>query len=285
MYALKYPFIFITYLWLRFDPIIYLTFRKDWTPRYEFMANIFGEKDIDRFLKHRVKLVKARNKKLPPIIRPKHIDEKVEGFIKANLKTKTGKATRLSIINKLIFWAIDEEINRFNIDSHKTRTTIIESLLSVIFQNSIGNEASLILNGLEKIVFSRATYLGSKGEPSPVVHDAIIAGVGRILTSHFNELTRLRDERLDKLTKVQLIKEINDANKDKGSLAFSASITNKNDDYKHKYPLEDKYTKLLIQILKHYRFSAWPDSRERAISLIEAMESQLGFKLETSLDT
>lgn len=284
MHPIKYPFIFIAYAWLRFDPIIYLAFRKDWTPRYEFMASIFGEKDVSKFLKYRVKLVKARNKKLPPIIQPNQVDEKVEQFIKSNVKTKTGRKNRIEIINKFIFWATDEEINRFNIDSYKTRSSIIEALLSVIFQNSIGDEACVILKGLKKIVFSRTTYLGSKGEPSPVVHDTIIAGVGRILVSHFNELSRLRDERLDKLTKVQLIKEINEANKEKGSLAFSARTIRKNDDYKHKFPLEDKYTNLLIEILKHYRFSAWPDSRERAVSLIKDMESQLGFSLESTLD-
>ena len=284
MNPFKYPFIFLAYLWLRFDPIIYLTFRKDWTPRYEFMANVFGEKDVTSFLKHRVKLVKARNKKQPDVIVPKQIEDRVEDFINQNIKTKTGKDKRTEIINQLIFWATDEEINRFNIDSYKTRTRIIDSLLGLIFQNSIGDEACIILKGLKKIVFSRSTYLGSMGEPSPVVHDSIIAGVGRILTSHFNELTRLRGERLDKLTKVQLIKEINESSKNNSSLAFSAQITRKNDEFKHKYPLENKYTQLLIKILRHYRFSAWPDSRDRAISLIESMEKQLGFKLEETLN-
>ncbi|MBU1085275.1 MAG: hypothetical protein ABIJ43_03155 [Candidatus Beckwithbacteria bacterium] len=277
MYIFKYPFIFFTYLWLRFDPIIYLTFRKDWAPRYEFMASIFGEKNINRFFKYRIQLVKARNKILSPIISPKHAENKIQEFITINVNTKIGKIQRIDIINELIFWATDEEINRQNIDSYKTRITIIEALLGVIFKNTIGEETDIILKGLEKIVFSRTTYLGSKGEPSPVVHDAIITNVGHILTSHFNEVTRLRDEKLDTLTKVQLIKEINESSNGKGSMAFSAGITKKNDEYKHKYPLENNHANLLIKILKHYCFSAWPDSRERAINLIKTMEKQLGF--------
>ena len=284
MNPIKKFFIFVTYIWLRFDPIIYITFRKDWNPRYDFMKNMFGEKDTHKFLKKRVKLVKRRKKPLTPIILPSMVEKKVNLFLKTSPNTKIGKNKRNAIIDKLIFWGTDSEINRSNIDSYKTRYTIIDSLLSHMFQNSLTSEAAIILEGLNKMVFSRVTYLGSKGEPSPVVHDAIISGVGRILTAHFAEITRLRDERLDKLTKVKMIKEIQKAQKDRGSLAFSADITKKNDEFKNKYPLEDTQAKQLLEVLNHYRFSAWPKSRERAIELIESMEKQLGFKLDQSFN-
>lgn len=284
MNPIKYFFVFLTYLWLRFDPVIYLTFRKDWNPRYDFMKNLYGEKDTRKFLSHRVKLAKKRKKPKAPIITPTTIEKNVNLFLKISPDSKTGKNKRKAIIEKLIFWGTDSEINRSNIDSFKTRHTIIDSLLSHMFQNSIISEAGLILEGLSKMVFSRVTYLGSKGEPSPVVHDAIISGVGRILTAHFNEFTRLRDERLDKLTKVKMIKEIQQAKKDTGSLAFSADIVRKDDEFKHKYPLDEKQAKQLMKTLKHYRFSAWPESRQKAIELIESMEKQLGFQLDQSFN-
>lgn len=279
MNPFKYFFMFLSYLWLRLDPIIYITFRKNWTPRYEFLASIFGEKDTDRFLKHRVQVVKARHQKKPPVILPSQVDKKTQEFLKAKPDTTLGRYKRKEVINTLIFWATDTAINQYNIDSYKTRSIIVDSLLNLMFQNSLTDESVIILNGLKKIVFSRVTYLGAKGEPSPVVHDTIIAGVGHLLTAHYNELVRQRDEKLDKLTKIKLIKEIKKADKDTGSLAFSGT-PRKADEYKHQFPLETKYAQLLLKILKHYRFSAWPDSRQRAKNLIESMEEQLGFKLE-----
>ena len=96
--AFKKFLLFIVYIWLRFDPAIRLAFGKKWTPRYEFMANLFGEKDAENFLKHRVKLVKARNKKLAPYILPSEIDEKTMVFSKINHDTKTGLKKRQQII-------------------------------------------------------------------------------------------------------------------------------------------------------------------------------------------
>jgi len=279
MNPVKYFFMFLSYLWLRFDPIIYLTFRKNWTPRYEFFASIFGEVEANKFLRKRVALVKARSQLKPPVILPSMIDKKVQAFLKTSPKTSAGRAKRKEAINRLIFWATDTAINEYNIDSYKTRSTIIGSFLNIMFQNALLEESELVLNGLKQIVFSRVTYLGAKGEPSPVVHDVIISGVGRLLSHHFNEVVRQRDEKLDKLIKIKLIKEIKQADKDTGSLAFSGP-TKKDDSYKHQFPLEKKYAQLLLKILDHYRFSAWPESRQRAINLIDSMEKQLGFKLE-----
>ena len=152
-----------------------------------------------------------------------------------------------------------------------------------MFQNSLASELETILTGLQKIVFSRITYLGIKGEPSPIVHDTIIAGIGRILTSHFNEVIRLRNEQLDKLTKIKMIKEIQKAKKDTGSLAFSGDAVSKNDDFRNKFPLENSQSKKLLKILNHYQFSAWPESRDKAIELKSSMEKQLGFSLEEGL--
>ena len=74
---MKNAFIFLIYAWLRFDPIIRLAFGKRWTPRYEFMASLFGEKDAENFLKNRVKIVKARDKKSAPYVTPSNVDEKI----------------------------------------------------------------------------------------------------------------------------------------------------------------------------------------------------------------
>jgi len=279
MNPLKYVLMLLAYLWLRFDPILYMTFRKDWTPRYEFLANIFGEIAAEKFLAHRVDLVKARNKILPPIVLSADVDKKITEFLTTKPLAQPNKTKRLEIINRLIFWAVDPEINRFNIDSYKSRSAIVDALLNPIFQNSLAGEINCILDGLKTIVFSRVTYLGSKGEPSPIVHNVILSGAARILTSHFNELVRLRDEKLDKLTKVRLIKEINQAKGETGSLAFSAEPRIE-EDFQARYPLPNYQAKLLWKILTHYRFSAWPESREKAAKLINSFHKQLGFPPE-----
>jgi hypothetical protein len=276
---MKKIFLFLIYAWLRFDPIIRLAFGKSWTPRYEFMASLFGEADTESFLEHRVKLVKARDRKAAPYILPSNIDEEITKFLKINQDTKTGLKKRKQIIKKLISWAIDPDINAQNIESYKTRSEIAKSLLGVIFQNSLADESELILSGIKKIVFSRITYLGSKGEPSPIVHNTIIAGVGRVLNTHFSEVVRLRNEKLEDLTKIKIIKEIKNDEKGTGSLAFSGTHR-KDDPYRHKFPLAQKKARMLISILKHYQYSAWPESRETAIELIKMMESKLGFDLE-----
>lgn len=280
MNPIKYFFMLVVYTWLRFDLILYITFRKDWQPRLDFMAAFFGEKDSEKFLIHRGKLAKRRKKEFPPPVLPSTALKKVNQFLTLKPSSSLGKRKRKEAIEQLIFWATDSETNRTNIDSYKTRQVIVESLLEPIFQNALIEEGDLILESLTKIVFSRITYIGSKGEPSPIVHDSIISGVGRILISHFNEVVHLRDEKLDKLTKVKMIKEIQKAKKETGSLAFSGDIDRKNDQFRNKYPLNTSQAKILFKILKHYKFSAWPDSREQAEELIKRMESQLGFDLE-----
>ncbi|MBU1322791.1 hypothetical protein KKE75_01900 [Patescibacteria group bacterium] len=279
MNPIKYVLMFFAYLWLRFDPILYITFRKDWTPRYEFLASIFGETDTEKFLAQRINLVKARNKILPPIILLTDVDKKITEFLTIKPSAKLNKTQRLAILDQLIFWAVDPEINRFNIDSYKSRSAIVDGLLNIIFQNSLISEINCILDGLKKIVFSRVTYLGSKGEPSPIVHNVILSGTARILISHFNEVVRLRDEKLEKMTKVKLIKEIQKSKGETGSLAFSAE-PRIDDDFEARYPLPNYQAKLLWKILTHYRFSAWPESREKAAKLIANFQKQLGFPPE-----
>ncbi len=243
------------------------------------MASIFGEKDAEAFLKHRVKLVKARNVPKAPMITPPIIREEVAKFLAITPDCKSKKGKRKKIIKKLVYWSLDKEINRQNINSYKTRSAITSALLGEIFQNCIGDNIDYILDSLKKIVFSRVTYIGSKGEPSPIVHDTIISGVGRILTAHFYEIERLKEIKVDQLTKIKLIKEINKAKDKTGSLAFSAD-PRKNDDFKHKYPLPDQYVKSLLKILNHYQYSAWPESREKATDIFNSLKAQMGFDLD-----
>lgn len=282
MNPFKYCLIFLTYLWLRFDIVLRIAFKNDWTPRYEFMASLFGEEDSEKFLAHRVKLVTARNKKLPPAILPGQVAKLTDEFIRQKIDTTKGRLKRQEIINTLLFWALDPEINQFNIESYQTRSAIVDNLLSVIFNNALIDEADTVLEGLKKIVFSRITYLGAKGEPSPIVHDVIISGVGRLLTSHFYEIIRLRDEKLDKLTKIKLIKEIQKNKDTAGSLAFSGE-PNLKDELQHKFPLPDKTAAMLYRILEHYLYSAWADSREKTARLLADMKKQLGFSPEEFL--
>lgn len=279
MNPVKYFFMLPVYAWLRFDVVLWLAFGHDWTPRYEFMATIFGEKDSEEFLAHRVNLVKARNKVLPPIIRPQRVEAEAAKFLAANPETKTGRAVRKAVLNELIFWALDPDINQFNIDSYKSRATIVDVMLNLLFQNSLTSEIDLILSGLKQIVFSRVTYLGPKGEVSPDVHDVILTSCSRVLSSHFNEVIRLRDAKLDKMTKIKLIKEIQKSKGQTGSLAFSAE-EKPDSEYKNQFPLPKDQARLLWEIICHYQYSAWPDSREKAQKLITGFRTKLGFDPE-----
>lgn len=277
----KYFFLLIIYLWLRFDLALRLAFGNNWKPRYEFMAQLFGETDAEQFLAHRVKLVLHRRKDKIPIILPSQVAKLTEKFLRLKVTSPAGRKERLALINRLIFWATDSEINQENVDSYKTRSTIVSALLNVLFHNSLYEESELILNSLEAIVFSRITYLGQRGEPSPIVHNVILSGVSQLLIRHFSEIVRLRDQRIDKLTTIQLIRELNKAKGGTGSLAFSAEVTNRADEYRHKFPLSPRHVFFLYRILEHYTFSAWPDSREKAVSVVNNLESQLKTSLKS----
>lgn len=283
MNPFKRRLLFLVYIWLRFDPMIRLAFGKNWTPRYEFLASFFGEEDTRRYLAARkIKIEKVRNKKPAPVVQPSQVDKQIGRFLQQSPNSKVGREKRVDMIKTLVHWALDSDINQQNVDSYKTRSAIIDAMLGPIFQNSLANEVALVLDGLKKIVFSRVTYMGSKGEPSPVVHDTIIANVGRILNSHFDEVAAIRERKLEELTKIKLIKEIKKDQENKGSLPFSATHK-KSDPYHHKFPLPDETTQLLLEILKHYRYSAWPESRKTTKELIAKMEKRLGFSLEESL--
>ncbi|MBU2052013.1 MAG: hypothetical protein U1C50_01275 [Patescibacteria group bacterium] len=281
----KYAIMFLSYLWLRFDLALRLAFGSNWKSRYEFMAQIFGAEDTEKFLAHRVKLVLHRRREQIPIILPSDVARLTRKFLRSKITSKTGRKDRLAMINKLIFWVTDPEINKENIDSYKTRSTIINALLNVIFHNSLFKESETILNSLAAIVFSRITYQGHKGEPSPEVHDVILTAVSQLLIRHFSEIVRLRDQRVDKLTTIQLIRELNKAKAGTGSLSFSGEVSKKQTEYHHKFPLSARHVYLLYQILEHYTFSAWPDSREKAISVVSNLESQLKTSLKTLVES
>lgn len=276
--AFKNFFQLLMYAWLRFDPILRLAFGHSWKPRYEFMKSLFGEKDTRDFLAKRKIIVEKRKKKIPDYILPSRIHKETKKFLETNPQTLSGLEERKKIIDQMIFWAVDPEINSHNIESYKTRSTIVGSLLGEIFQNALADEVYIILKGIKEIVFSKITYLGSKGEPSPIVHDVIIKQVSKIIDTHFSELDRIQENKLQNLTKVKLIQEIKKDKAETGSLAFSGS-GHKNDPYRNKYPLEKEQVNLLIEIIHHYQYSSWPDSRETAIKELDKFEKKLGFSL------
>jgi len=271
------------YLWLRFDPVIRLGFGTNWLPRYEFMMQIFGESATQEFFRHRQNLVQLRKKKIIPYILPSTIEQKTNEFLKIKISNKTCREKRLAIIKKLIFWATDPEINRENIDSYQTRSAIVNALFDTIFSHSLYSESDLILNSLDKIVFNRVTYQGHRGEPSPIVHDTILLSVGRLLQRHFNEIFRLRDLQIDKMTTMQILKELNKSHSGTGSIAFSGELKTQNE-FRHKFPLTAKHAKFLFAILNHYQFSAWPDSRENAKKIISDLEDQLKMPLKVAVE-
>jgi len=278
---LKYFLLFLIYIWLRFDLVLRIAFGNNWKSRFGFMAQLFGEEDAERFLAHRVNLSLKRGRPQIPIILPSDVAKLTRQFLKHKATGKTGRKDRIAIINKLIFWSTDQEINKENVDSYQTRSAIIQALLNAIFHNSLFEESELILNSLQPLVFSRVTYIGHKGEPSPIVHDVILSAVSQLLVRHFSEIVRLRDQRIDKLTTIQLIKELNKAKGGTGSLAFSGEIGHRHDEYRHKFPLSPHHVYLLYRILEHYTFSAWPDSREKAKSVVANLESQLKTDLKS----
>lgn len=271
----------LVYAWLRFDPVIRLAFGSNWKPRYDFMSQIFGEAAAREFLARRVKLALLRRPKPVSLIFPSEAERQTRAFLSLSVSTKSGRKRRLAIINRLIFWATNRLINRENIDSYKTRAAIVDSLLNPIFHNSLFEESELILASLDRVVFSRVTYLGQKGEPSPFVHDVILGGVSRLLLRHFAEVVRFRDQRLDKISTIQLIRELNKSRAGTGSLAFSADPVRRHDELRHKFPLRSRHVYLLYKILEHYTFSAWPDSRQKAREVIGQLEQQLKTNLKS----
>jgi hypothetical protein len=284
IHPFKYAVMFVAYTWLRFDPVLRLGLGNGWRARYEFLAQLFGADDAKSFFAHRGQLVELRNKPRVPVILPSQVSKMTKKFLKIKVTTKSGKIERKRIIKKLIFWATDPDINKENVDSYRTRSAIIAALLEIIFHNSLYDESELILNSLDSIVFSRVTYLGYRGEPSPIVHNVILNAVSQLLIRHFSEIVRLRDQRVDKLTTIQLIKEISKSKAGTGSLAFSGEMKHR-DDFRHKFPLSGHHARLLFNILNHYRFSAWPDSREQAEKVIEEIEQQLKTSLKTAVAT
>lgn len=281
LHPIKYFLLFLTYLWLRLDLVLRLAFGNNWKSRFEFMAQLFGREEAEKFLAHRVNLQSERNKSPVPIILPTDVAKLTRLFFRHKVTAKGGRKERLAIIRRLIFWATDPEINKENVDSYKTRSSIIEALLNVIFHNSLYEESELILESLKPIVFSRVTYIGLKGEPSPLVHNVILSAVSQLLIRHFSEIVRLRDQRLDKLTTIQLIRELSRNKGSTGSLAFSGEAVNRPDEFRHKFPLSPRHVYLLYKILEHYTFSAWPDSREKAQSVVSNLESQLKTSLKS----
>jgi hypothetical protein len=284
IHPFKYLIMFLAYAWLRFDPVLRLGFGNNWRARYDFLAQLFGAEDAKSFFAHRGQIVDIKNKPEVPIILPADVAALTRKFLKVKVTTKVGRVKRRQIIKKLIFWATDAEINRENVDSYMTRSAIIHSLLEVIFHNSLYKESELILNSLDGIVFSRVTYLGHRGEPSPIVHNVILNAVSQLLIRHFSEIVRLRDQRVDKLTTIQLIKEISKGKAGTGSLAFSGEMKQR-DEFQHKFPLSGHHVKLLFNVLDHYRYSAWPDSRQQAEKVIEEIESEIKTSLKTAVET
>lgn len=283
IHPVKYFLMMFCYLWLRFDPVLRIGFGNNWRARYDFLAQLFGGEDAQKFLAHRGELIELRNRPQTPIILPSEVAKQTKRFLQLKVTKRSDRKERLEIIKRLIFWATDKDINGENVDSFRTRSAIIGALLDVIFHNSLYEESELILSNLKLIVFSRVTYLGSKGEPSPVVHNVILSGVSQLLMRHFSEIVRLRDQRVDKLTTVQIIKELNKGRGDTGSLAFSGEIKFL-DEYRHKFPLSGHHARLLYEILDHYRFSAWPDSRDQARRVIAELEGQLKTSLKHAIE-
>lgn len=281
MALFKYLCLVAVYLWLRFDLILRLAFGNNWKPRYEFMAQIFGPETAEKFLAGRVKLQLERRPKSVPVILPSRVDRTVREFLRLKPNSRVNRSKRQQIIKQLIHWATDPEINRENIDSYQTRSAIAESLLNIVFHNSLYNESELILTRLEPLVFSRVTYLGKGGEPSPIVHEVILKNVAALLRRHFAEVIRLRDQLVDKMTTVQLIKELNKSRGQTGSLAFSAGPVKYRDEFRHKFPLSSPHVLLLYKILEHYTFSGWPESREKAKTIVAELEAELNTDLKS----
>lgn len=244
-------------LWLKHDPFIKLVAGPNEEIRRDAMLALLGDQAARRYLKN--------SKFIPtPIIHPRQIRAKEDEFL--NFPEK-----RIEIIHQLVRWGSDPKINEENPDSHKTRVQIIHSLLGPLFLNSDESAERLIIQGLKVLVVTKTTNLGTTGEISPLVHHEILQKTSELLRYHHAVVTNQIKNHTETVIRAQLMKTIQGL-KERGHRSAYYVADDQATRKKliaSKFPLAKDTYQGLLDIARHYTFSAWPEFRTKAQQLLE----------------
>ncbi len=244
--------------WLKHDPFVKLISKDNETIHHDVMLALAGEKAAKRFYKH-IRNLKPR----PKLVYPRDVREKEQDFL-----DKPQHRTR--IVRELVYWGTDEYLNSENPDSHSTRMQIVNSLLGPILINSSPEQEKLIIDGLKVIIITRRTSLGKNGETSPLVHQEILDTVCDLL--RYNQIVKenLALHHTHVAMRSQLIKTIQNLKERSHHSAYYVADDRirRQRSIAEKFPLKDATYRGLIEIVRHYTFSAWPDFRTKAQDLL-----------------
>lgn len=248
--------------WLKYDPFVRLVAKDNDRARYDAMLAMAGEKPAQKFFG-----VRKKYQPLPKLIFPSDVRRREQEFL-----DDPDKRTR--IIRELIYWGRDEYLNTENIDSHLTRLQIIQALLGIMFLNSDSAQERLIIDGLKVLVLSRETSLGKTGEQSPLVHQEIIDRVAEILRYNEMVLKNKIQAQSEKVLRAQLLKTIQGLKESTHRSAYYVA-----DDQKRRpktvaerFPLNSETEAGLLDIVRHYTYSVWPEIKSQAQSLLKKLD-------------
>jgi len=245
-------------LWLKHDPFIKIVAGDNHEIRRDAMLALLGENAAQRYMQ-RSKMT------LPtPIVHPSHVRQKADEFLEDPQK-------RSRIIHQLVHWGSDTKINQENPDSHKTRMQIIHSLMGPLFLNSSPEQEKLIIEGLKVLVVTKTTSLGKTGEISPLVHHEILEKVSELLRYHYALITNQQKSHTEAIIRAHLLKSIQGLKETGHRSAYYVA-----DDQARrkrliaeKFPLKPDTYQGLLEIARHYTFSANTDFRRSSQKLLQ----------------
>lgn len=244
--------------WLKYDPFVKLVAKDDNTIRYEAMLAMAGEKAAKKFFGT------AQKYNPPPeLIYPRHVREKEAQFLEEPDK-------RTHIVRELVYWGRDEYLNQENPESHVSRVQIIQSLLGPLFVSANESQEKLIVDGVKVLVVSRETGGSKSGEQSPLVHQEILAKVGEILRYDLLVQKNKADDHAQKAIRAHLIKTIQGLKETTHRSAYYLADDSgkRRRAIASKFPLRQETRVGLIDIVRHYSFSASPQINQPATRLL-----------------
>ena len=232
--------------WLKLDPFVSIIAKDNQRIRHDAMLALAGKNAAKEYFGKFKKL-----KPPPKLIFPQDVREKEIEFLQ---KPKR----RSLIIRELVYWGRDDYLNQENPDSYLSRIQIISSLLGPILLNASEEQEKLLVDGVKVLVISKQTTLGKKGEQSIEVHRALIHKVVQLLKYNQMVIDGEHNQQTESAVRAQLIKTIQNLSQQKHRSAYYVAgdqLTRKKI-IKSKFPLKETTKSGLIDIVKHYSFSA-----------------------------
>ncbi len=247
-------------LWLKHDPFVKIVAGGNEEIRRDAMLALLGEKAAKRYIKGAHVFTQT------PMVYPRDVRREETEFLQSPDK-------RDKIIHELIHWGSNVKINQENPESHKTRVQIVHSLLGPLFLNSNSEQEKLLIEGLKVLVVTKTTSMGRTGEISPLVHEEILKKIGEILRYNWELLTNKHKSYTETVARAQLLKTIQSLKDRKHRSAYYVADdqANRRRLLEAKFPLKSNTYNGLIEIARHYLFSAWGNFRSQAKNLLMAI--------------